>query len=327
MPCPRRLAALPALAAALAVAGGAGGAAALTPDRTIVATLPVRDLAMTGRSVAYVADAPDRLQCASIGYWSTVTRRRILFDSKEQCLELSSTGQGVWDLAIAEKRLLWITYTGGNLREWFLWTATTTRRTPRRLRFVTRHVEDPPPVVIGPGTAEGIPYAVERQIVYLGDDGRAIFRAVVESPVRAIAAGHGGRLRVAALLADGRVVGFDEAGEEYTSETFPPKAVVSVRVSGLGTAVQVEDVVEIVPPRAHDGVTVTLPAGSRMVDVAQGRILWWRTGDVGTTAIATGRSVRLVAGTPSEPALGQLEQRGLAWARGRIVRWRAGVLP
>lgn len=300
----------------------------MTPDRTIATTLPVQRLALTGRSVAYVADAPqETLRCARIGLWNVATGRRFAWDAKEQCLDLASTGQGVWDVSVATNRLLWITYAGGNIREWTLWTATTTRRTPRKLRFVARDVDAPAPVLIGPGTAEGIPYAVDRQIVYLGDDGRPIFRTTVESPVRQIAAGSGGRLRVAALLADGTVLGLDEAGNEYTSEAFPPNAVTAIRVTGLGTAVQVGADVEIVPPRAHDGPTRTLPIAASMVDVAQGRILWTRAGYLGTTTIATGRSTRLADGSPASPVYGQLELRGLAWARGTLVRWRSGRLP
>lgn len=320
----RRLAWVAAVGVALVVAGGA---AALTPARTIVAALPVQDLALTGRSVGYVVDAPVRLECSRIGFWNTAANQRLLFDAKEQCRELGSTGQGVGDVAVANRRLLWLTYGGGNFREWTLWTATTTNRRPRQLRFVARDVDSPPPIVIGPGTADGVPYAVDRQVVYLGDDGRAIFRIAVASPVRALAAGYGGRLRVAAVLADGTVVGFDETGNEYTAEQFPPGAVTGVRVSGLGTAVQVGRDVEIFPPRAHDGVEVTLPAGATMVDLAQGRVLWTRAGDLGTTTIATGTSTRLVDGTTSKPASGQLEAGGVVWAQGRTVRWRPGPLP
>jgi hypothetical protein len=305
-----------------------GASSALVPNRILLTGLPVRDLALTGHSVAFVTDAnPDELRCARIGLWNTRTSRRYVFDAKEQCLELTSTGQGVWDVAVATKRLLWITYGGGNIREWTLWTATTTRTRPRQLRFVARDVDARAPIVIGPGTAKGVPYAVDRQIVYLGDDGKAIFRTTVASPVRAIAAGYGGRLRVAALLTNGRVVGLDEAGDEYTSEAFPVDAVTAIRVTGRGTAVQVGRDVEIVPPRAHDGPTVTIPVGASMVDVAQGRILWSRDGDLGTTTIATGESVRLNDGGPKRPYSGQLESRGYVWACCKLVRWRGGRLP
>jgi hypothetical protein len=309
-----------ALAAPLALASGA---AALTPSRAILAALPVQHLALTGRSVAYVADAPDRLQCARIGLWDLSRNRRFLFASKEQCLEEGSTGQGVWNVAVAGHRLLWLTYAGGNFREWTLWTATTTRRQPRQLRFVARDVDSPAPIVIGPGTAEGVPYAVDRQVVYLADNGAAIFRTTVAAPVRAIAAGPGPNgVRVAALLASGLVVGLDRGGQNVTTlDRFPASPVAALRVTPRGIAFQEQNEVEF------DDALVKIPRGATMVDVAQGRILWTRAGDLGATTIATGRSVRLVDGTPEKPACGQIEPQGVAWSVGRAVRWRGGALP
>ena len=120
------------------------------------------------------------------------------------CRDVPSTGLGIPSVAVARERVLWISYTGGNKREWQLWTATATRRQPRQLRAVERDVEAPAPIVLGPGTVEGVPYAVDSEVVLLGENGRAIFRPTVASPVRAIAAGVGpGGIRVAALLVNG----------------------------------------------------------------------------------------------------------------------------
>jgi hypothetical protein len=269
-----------------------------------------------------VADAPARLECARIGLWYTATNRRFVFDAKEQCIEEASTGQGVWEVALARDRLLWATYAGGNIREWSLWTATTTRPKPRQLRFVARDVDDPPPIVVGTGTVDGVPYAVDRTVVYLGENGKAIFETTVATPVRAIAAGNGGRLRVAALLESGLLIGLDARGQHVvTVDVSPPGSVRAVRVSGLGLAFQIGREVDI------GDVAVKLPAGATMVDVAQGRVLWTRAGDLGATTIATGKSVRLVDGTPDTPAFGQIEPQGIVWSLGRAVRWRAGALP
>jgi hypothetical protein len=305
--------------AALAVVGGAS---ALTPDRTIVTPLPVQKLALTGRSVAFVADAPARLQCARIAFWNTATNRRVTFDSKEQCLEEGSTGQGVWDVAVATQRLLWLTFAGGNFREWSLWTATTTRRTPRQLRFVARDVDAAPPIVIGPGTPEGVPYAVDREVVYLAENGKAIFTTIVPAPVRSIAAGPGpGGVRVAALLSSGVIVGLDRNGRNVTTvDPSSRESVTALRVSPHGIALQTRNDVHF------DDVVVELPRGANMLDVAQGRVVWMRAGDLGATPIRTGKSARLVDGTPRKPAYGQIEPQGVAWSVGRAVRWRGGTL-
>ena len=312
--------ALTTAAVALAVAGGA---AALVPSRTVVTPLPMQDLALTGRSVAYVTDArPEELHCARIGFWNTRANRRYVFDAKEQCLELTGTGQGVWDVAVATNRLLWITYGGGNIREWTLWTATTTRTKPRQLRFVARDVDARAPIVIGPGTAEGVPYAVDSRIVYLGDDGKAIFKATVDGPVRAIAGGSGPRgTRVAAVIGDSVVVGLDRDGQQVVVWEYTGRVVTAVRVSWRGLVVQAGNDVYI------RGTRIRLPSGTTLVDVAEDRILWERAGDVGTTTIPTGKTTLLVDGSPARPALGQLEAQGFAWGRGKLVRWRSGRLP
>ena len=75
-------------------------------------------------------------------------------------------------------RALWIRYTGGNLRDWQLMTATTTRKTPKQLRFVEQDVDLPSPFAIGDSTAGlGIPYAAGKEVVLLGANGVAVFKA------------------------------------------------------------------------------------------------------------------------------------------------------
>jgi len=321
----RAVVAFVALAATL---GAAGASAAPPASRALIAPLPVQDLALAGRSIAYVADVPRVLRCSRIGYWNTGTRRAFTFDSQELCGDEASTGQGVWNVSVATNRFLWITYTGGNVREWFLWTATTTRKTPRQLRFGSRPVEDPPPVVVGPGTPQGIPYAADREIVYLGNSGRALFKTTVDSPVRLLAAGPGPTgCEVAAFLANGWLRCLDSAGKETPLERYPPTSVEAIRVGSFGVAVEVAGQVELLRPRSHEGPIVTIPLNATMVDVAQGRILWERAGDLGATTIATGRSTLLVDGSPARPVHGTLEPAGLAWAQGRALRWRAGPLP
>jgi len=306
--------------AALAVASGA---AALQPASAIVAPRPVQEIALTGRSIAYIADAPKRVECGRIGFWNTKTRTSFSVDAREQCVDETSTGQGISDVSVATNRLLWLTYAGGNFREWFLWTATTTRRMPRQLRFVSRPVESPPPIVLGPGTQQGIPYAVDRRIVYLGDDGKPIFVKAMAAPVRALASDSQGRfgIIVAALLSSGEIVGLDRSGEEEFTMTFPTGAVVAVALDRLiGLAVQIGGQV------TFPGGEVTLPPGARMVDVGQGRILWVQAGDLGATTVV-GMTRRLVDGTPERPAYGQIERPGIAWSVGRAVRWRPGAPP
>ena len=319
------------------------GAAAVRPDASIALPLPVRDIAMTGTSVAWV-QAPinpyNNLTgvdvCGQVGLWVPGSNRRWQFTPvNTDCTQGASTGEGIWDVSVATRRLLWIEYTGGNFRDWWLVTASTTKPKPLRLRHDIRSVDATPvstrtPFVVGPGTRAGIPYAVDEEVAFLGENGVTTFRKSVAGPVRALAAGAGpGRLRVAVVLWNGTIVGLDARGR--TVQTIRAQGVVSaIRVSSLGIAVQRGRLKRglVVPyPKVSIGSrAVPLPAGARMVDVAQGHVLWTRAGDLGMTTIRTGNRVVLANGTGAAPYFGQIEESGLAWGKKRTLQWRADVM-
>jgi hypothetical protein len=315
----RKLALVAAAGAALLTASAA---ATLLPQRSVTAPGRVLTLGLTGRHAAFAVGTTPR-ECPHVQLWLTESGARYRFRSTLRgCKEGPSTGFGLPAVAVARTRVVWLTYIGGNLRDWILWTATPTRHGPRMLRFVERDVDAPAPIVLGPGTAEGIPYAVDRNIVYLGEDGRAIFRATVASPVRLLASHRSGRFGtvVAALLADGTVVGLDRHGEQEIA--FQPAGTVTALALDSTSGIAHQGGSEV----RFTGGSVRLPAGARMVDFAQGRVLWVRAGDLGTTTVV-GQTVRLVDGTTTRPAYGQLEPAGLAWSRGPALSWRAGSLP
>ncbi len=342
----------------LAVAAAASGAAALKPTQSFAVRHNVQDLVVSGGSVAW-AHAPGTAQfppvgdqgtCGRVGLWIPRTKQRWTFRPtiERSCYDAASTGQGVWDVSVATRRLLWVEYEGGNFRDWWLVTATTTKRTPQRIQHVNEEADSTPPFVVGPGTPAGVPYALNDRVVYLGEKGTALFSVQLGGAVRAVTAGLGPRgIRVAALLDNGTVVGLDARGRVV--ETIPAKgAVAAIRVSGLGIAVQRGTMLRggYGTPVAYPKVTVgtrvvRLPSGAAMLDVAQGRVLWttsgwrrgarggweWKAGHLGVTVIATGKSTRLVKSTGVTPVLGALGQTGLAWSTGHVLHWRAGVVP
>jgi hypothetical protein len=347
-------------ALALVVVGlvATAGAAAVKPTQSFAVQHNVQDLVVSGGSVAW-AHAPGTAQfppigdqgtCGRVGLWIPRTKQRWIFrPTIERSCAPGESGQGVWDISVATRRLLWTEYMGGNYWDWWLVTATTSKRTPQRIQHVVEEDDSTPPIVVGPGTPAGIPYAVNDRVVYLGEKGGALFRTRVPDVVRALAAGIGPRgIRVAALLADNSVVALDGRGRVV--EMIPARGVVaSVRVSGLGIAVQHGTMLRggygnpVAYPRVTIGARVVrLPSGAAMLDVAQGRVLWttsgwwrnergwwkWRAGDLGVTVISTGKHTRLANGDPEQaPMLGSLGQAGLAWSTGRMLHWRPGVLP
>jgi hypothetical protein len=317
-----------ALVAAVVAAPGAASTALVEPGRTFSADAQVLVLGLTGRNVVVAVDET-RTRCPRVELWLGSNARHRFRSTILGCKEGLSTGFGLTSVAVAATRALWITYVGGNTREWLLWTGSPTSA-PRRLRLVRQDADssEPPPLVLGAGTTRGVPFAVGNEIVYLGTNGKPIFRTTVASPVRMLAAGPGpGRLEVAAVLASGWVVGLDGAGQEYAAEPYPQATVKGLQVTASGTAVHSGAEVEILHPRTHEASTVELPAGATMLDVAQQRILYSLKGDLWAARIDTGERTRLVDGTLAKPALGQLSRYGLAWARDARIAWRSGTLP
>jgi hypothetical protein len=301
---------------------------ASTPASHVTRPAAVEALALTGRNIAF-ATRPWQKDCDRVELWAKA-KKVIPLGSLAfvlSCRQGLSTGSGVWDVALARTRMLWVTYAGGNLRDWQLWTATPTRRKPKQLRFAELDVDDPPPLHIGPGTSQGVPFAAGREVVFLGDDGAAIFKRVLAAPVQAIAAGIGpAGTRVVAVLTSGPVVALATNGSTVAQFSFAPGEVQVVRLTPGAVVVQVGSQVRFLAS-GSGGPTLILPAEATLLDVAQGRALYGLNGDLRARTIATGADRLLVDGTPALPALGRIDARGFAWSRGSRVTWRPGLLP
>ena len=67
-----------------------------------------------------------------------------------------------------------------------------------RLLYITRELDATPPIVLGPGTPAGIPYARHGTVVYFGEKGQRLAILVPDLLIRASAekldGGAGGRL-------------------------------------------------------------------------------------------------------------------------------------
>lgn len=311
----------------LALAAPAVAAAALvTPVRTLEQPDPVTHIGLTGRTITFatgVSPSECRVKVWSVGKGSVST---FGLPKTPSCTVETSTGSGIAGVSVAAGRAVWLAYTGGNVREWSLFTARVPGAKPLRLRFAARNVDGRPPIVLGPGLAHAVPYAVNREIVLLGEDGVRLFRVVAPDPVRMIAAGTGPNgVRVVALTEADRILALTADGSAAADDITPAGPVRALALFAGGVAYQVGSLVYVVAPGSEE--LVTLPAGATMVDAAVGRILYERAGDIGAVTVATGADVTLVDGTPSRPAHGRLEPAGLAWSIGRTVNWRPGPLP
>jgi hypothetical protein len=310
------------LLAGLTVAAGAGASTSLlSPGRSLVQPGPVTNVAVTIRTVAFTAGVTPA-ECR-VKLWNTASKALITFGTGGYtCREDSSTGSGIAAVSVARNRVAWLFYAGGNFRDWVLFTATPTKRMPRQLRFESRPVEDPAPIVLGPGTTEGIPYAVKNEITYLGESGAAIFTSSVPGAVRLIAAGPGpGVRRVVAALADGRVVTVGRSGVVVDTYTYPARSVKAVHLAGVGAVIQAGSSVEI--RRGAATRTVSLPSGATMLDYRQGRIYYALGRQVHARSVATDADellLALPAGISRTPLFSI--DWGAAWAAGNRLHWR-----
>ena len=262
----KRLLALGLVAAFLPAVAGAASV------RSVTAPARATALAFEGGRVAY-ATGFSASDCNRVYVWNLATRGVSKLGRKTHC-EQTSTGNAVESVSLAGVRVLWVHYAGGNLREWSVWTATTTRPEARRLAFVTRDVDAPAPILIGPGDGSKLgdllPYAVDRRVVALRTNGARRFAWTAPGPVTALAAA-GGRLAVAS--AGGVVTVLDATGRVDETETFAGQVNV-VRLAGDGLLVQIGRRLVL-----RDGTDRTwlLPTGARLED-ANARDAFYRVG-------------------------------------------------
>ena len=159
---------------------------------------PLSTIAIAGTDVAYADEY--RRGCHEVRLWTPeyFADRRLA----SHCFVGTSTGSGVAGAIATETRALWLTYTGGNIREWSLWTKAIGGKA-RKIEFAAADVDGPAPIVLG-RPAEGVlPYAVGRTILVLAADGSRVFSLTARDRVVSLSAYKGG---FAAVLADGTVL-------------------------------------------------------------------------------------------------------------------------
>jgi hypothetical protein len=310
-----------ALTALLAAAGTAW--ALQTPGRTQTRGGPITALSLTHASIAF-AVGRTKTDCDHVELWNPDTHGTWRFGRKRPCGDLPLLF-GIGPIGVASNRVVWVSFAGGNLTDWQLWTATTTSKTPRRLAFVERDTTDAPAMVVGDGTPESVPYAVRTEITLLGENGAVVFRTHSSSEVRRITSGIGPYgWRVAALLATGEVSVLDGGGSFVRTYTFPAGAVRWIGLAPAGLVVQVQGArVEI--HRGASTRTVQLKPNAIVLDYAEGRILYRVAQTFWLRHVATGVDTQLLQGSRRQPITPALDTHGLAWSQGATVNWVCAV--
>ena len=275
----------------------------------MTAPAPVLALAFDGSRVAY-ASGRAAGDCNRVRIWNLATRGVTALGRRTHC-EQTSTGNAIAGLSLAGTRALWLHSVGGNTREWSLWTATTSRPAPVRLRLVTRDADAAPPIVLGPGDGSRLgsilPYAVGRAVVALRENGSRAFAWTAPGRVVALAAGDG---EVAVASAGGVLTVLDGGGRVLSTERYGAEIDV-VRLTGDTLAVQHGRTLEL---RGSRTVLYSLVGGVRLADAEGSRAVLVGGGKVRSFDLGSGSGGVVASGT-----LADLESGRLASASGRIV--------
>ena len=303
-----------ALPLLLAVASTAASAPRRAPARMLTVPAVAEGVAADGTNVA-ISLGRVRGDCNHVRVWRRATRTVVRLGRKRPCGDETSTGSGLLGPTLAGNRALWLTYAGGNIREWSLWTATTKRPQPRRLAFVPRDVEAPGPIVLGEGDAgrfgDILPYSFDRTVLALRAGGSRRFSWRAPARVVALAAKRG---ELAVAVETGAIVVLDAAGRVLREDRVAPP-VDAVRLTGNGVLVQRRRTLEL--RGAGPARTWTLQPGARLVDAEGTLAVYVDAGAVHALRLTDGKGAVVARG--QRPSA-QLEAGGLVYASGKRIR-------
>ncbi|MCP9486617.1 MAG: hypothetical protein MSC30_12195 [Gaiellaceae bacterium MAG52_C11] len=286
--------------------------AAAAPILSVTAPAPVIALAADGSRVAYAAgfSAGD---CNRVRLWNLDPVGVTRLGRGTSCVR-TSTGTAITSLALAGRRALWLHVTGGNIREWSLWTATGHLPVARRLRMSRADADDPAPIVLGSGDSTRLggilPYAVGRTVTALRVNGSRRFTWTAPARVVALAASEG---VLAVAVEGGRVIVLDDNGLILRTEEFARTAEV-VRLTPNALLVQSGRSLEL---RENGGARFySLIAGVRLADANDDHAILVGGGKVRRLELGSRSGAVIASG-----ALATLAGAQVAVASGRRVRF------
>jgi hypothetical protein len=299
-----------ALTLLLALASAAGAATAR--ERQVAG--PVSALGLAGTDLGYADEYSSG--CHEVRLWDVATRadRRLA----THCFVSTSTGSGVPGVIASEGRALWLTYTGGNIREWSLWTKAG-QGPLRRIAFLAADVDGPAPVILGRAWEGSLPYAIGRTIVVLAPDGSRRFSLTAGARVVSLSAHSRG---YAAVLASGSVLTISPTGKAIRERAFVPGAVQAAVLAAPGLIVETAAGLEV------HGVgsirTIRLPPGARFVGYSEGIAAYGTGRELRLRRLASGRDRLFRRLEPRFQA--ELGRRGIAYASGRKLGFNVWAL-
>lgn len=281
-------------------------------DRSIESPGAVIGLARSSFSVAFTS-GPSAGHCgARVELWELAGRGVFPLGrhTDDVCREGPSGGAGIVEAAVAGRRVVWLAYAGGNLTDWSLETATTTSPIERELAFEEVDADASSPILLGVASDIVIPYAVRATVTSLAASGKRLYSWKAPAVPTALTA-YGNQ--VAVFMPGGKAVVLSSSGAVAQSYIFP-RGAVALALAGAGLVVQLpHGAVQIRKgPRLVRALTLT--AGARMIDFAEGILLYAKGQEIHGVRVSDGKDVLLRKG---EHAV--LEPNGLSYTVGRFV--------
>jgi hypothetical protein len=289
-------------------------AAAAATKREQPAAGPISTVGIAGTEIAYSDQY--RTRCHEIRLWNVATRSDKRLAS--HCFVSTSTGSGVAGAIATGGRALWLTYIGGNTREWSLWTKGPNAKA-RRIAFQAADVDGPPPIVLGSAWEGSLPYAIGSEIIVLAPNGSRRFALSASDRVVSLSAHSRG---YAAVLASGNVLTISLDGKVLREREFEPGLVQAALLAAPGLIVKTRTGLEI-----HNGDSirlVPLPLGSRFLGYSEGTAAYGIGRQLRLKRLANGNDTLFRTLEPRFQA--QLGRRGITYASNRTLGFTAWVI-
>jgi hypothetical protein len=300
--------------AALVLVAVAGAA---TLDRGRLRPARITAIDMSNQAIAS-ASAWTAGHCESVEIWAPDIRAAYQFRMPGPCPQ-TSTGRGVAAVSMSDNRVAWLSYAGGNTRDWTLWTASRFARKPLKLRFASADVDASPPIVLGNGSGDNgvIPYAVGADVVALSDNGRRGLSWHAPARVLALNADSSGATAVGVLLETGQLDVVSKVGAHVSVQVYDyaPKEVTAFRTIGRTAYVSTKSDIEIRTPTTT--TPLDLGPGAMVIGFSDGNLVYTRGAEIRDSKRPNGEDVLLRH--VKQPFLAEFDRRGLAWTAGRQV--------
>lgn len=296
-------------AAGLALAAISG---AMSSDHSTTRDARILGVAASGAFVAATLDE-GKTECFHAEFWNAATNKATHLGKRVAC----QAPGGIRGPSVIGNRAVWATNVGGNLRDWTVWTATTTSPVPRALATVQGiAADDPDPVVIGRAGAGIVAYAVGPNVTALRANGTTAWKQTATAAVRVIASGDTpGYAGVTGMIAaDGSAAILDATGKVIVkgiSSGATDECLMKSAAVGMAPGL-------IVYTRTSPATQFAVPKQAKLLGCAAGIVIYRVGPTIKGIRLSTGKMAALLSGT----TVAAISRKGLAWATGSTLHWR-----